>query len=408
MRLYRLDYPNKYYFDEVYHAVTAKAYAVNNPAGYEWWHPAPEPDTAYEWLHPPVGKLMMAAGIAVFGPTAWAWRFPGVLFGVGIIWLTYWIGAKVSKKQLMGMMAAFFVSMDGLLIAQSRIGMNDIYVTFFMLAAIGSYVFSWQTYLEKPLISNKWLLVSSLMTGLAVSTKWSGIFVIGGIGIFELYRWHTMGKKWWGRVPRLMVAYLLMPVLIYILSFGQFWLQGHTLDQFKELHRQIWWYQTHLEATHPYQSQAWEWPLMLRPVWYFVDYLPDGKVINIYNLGNPMFFWFGLLAQIGLLLEIITVKKRKKLPSKFIWLSAYLVSWLPWAWSPRIMFSYHYAPAIPFLALGLANFCDDYLHFTWGKWMVWGIIGSIALCFIWFLPIWIGIPLTRPELDLRFILPTWQ
>lgn len=402
IRLYRLGTPDSYYFDEVYHVVTAKAYAENNPAGYEWWHAAPEPGTAYEWLHPPLGKLFMAAGIKLFGATAWAWRFPGVLFGIGIIWLTYWIGAKATKKPSLGLLAALLVSLDGLLLAQSRIGMNDIYVTFFMLAAVGSYVFAWQD-------SNyRWLAVSSVMTGLAISTKWSGIFVLGMVGVLELCRWLITGRKWWSRVPRLLVAYLLIPAIMYILSYGQFWLQGHTWNQFEELHRQIWWYQTHLEATHPYQSRAWEWPLMLRPVWYYVDYLPDGRTENIYNLGNPLLLWIGLVAQIGIILSLIVDRKKPWFCPEFVWVIAYAVSWLPWIVSPRIMFFYHYAPAIPFLALGLANYCHNNLSTVGGKWLVGGMLVAIGLSFVWLLPIWIGLPLTPANLSLRFWLSTWK
>ena len=55
-RMFQLHIPEEYYFDEVYHAVTAKLVARNDPRAYEWWHPAPEPNTAIEWLHPPLAK----------------------------------------------------------------------------------------------------------------------------------------------------------------------------------------------------------------------------------------------------------------------------------------------------------------------------------------------------------------
>jgi hypothetical protein len=60
LRLFRLSIPQRYIYDEVYHVVTVKAIAANNPDGYEWWHESPEPDTAYDWLHPPLAKLIQA------------------------------------------------------------------------------------------------------------------------------------------------------------------------------------------------------------------------------------------------------------------------------------------------------------------------------------------------------------
>ncbi len=416
IRLYRLDVPDTYYFDEVYHAVTAKAYAKNDPAGYEWWHKAPEPGTAYEWLHPPIAKLFMAGGIVLFGESAWSWRFPGVLFGVGVCWLTYLLGATLTKDKNVGLIAAWFCALDGLLIAQSRIGMNDIYVTFFMVAAVIAYVKArQQVYLSR--LWRQWLWLSGILMGLSISTKWSGVFVGLMIGLWELQHLIVLGKKWWRGLPRLLVTFIVLPLTIYILSYSQFWLQGHTLGQFKELHDQIWWYQTHLEATHPFQSKAWEWPLMIRPVWYFVDYLEGGQQSLIYDLANPLLLWFGLLAQMGLVVSLVLMgwKKKKILFKKQTILPAlvlpvaYFACWAPWLFSPRIMFFYHYTPAIPFLSLGLAVFIRRWWNEgTVGKSLAGLTVLSITVMALFLLPIIIGIPLTKEAIKLRFFLPTWR
>jgi len=394
-RLYRLAIPDKYYFDEVYHAVTAKAYAVNNPAGYEWWHKAPEPGTAYEWLHPPLAKLFMAGGIRLFGSSAWAWRFPGVLFGVGVIWLTYEIGKLITKKESVGLLAAGLASLDGLLLAQSRIGMNDIYVTFFILAAVLCYV---KAYPDKK----RWLWVAGIMTGLAISTKWSGIFVWIMVGLWDMWRWSKDGRKWWRRVPRLIAVFILLPAVIYILSYSQFWIQGHSVSQFYELHQQIWWYQTNLKATHSYQSKAWEWPLMIRPVWYYVDY-QDNRVGNIYNMGNPLIMWLGLAAQLMLVIDLVgkVFKRKLKFEPELVLPIGFFASWTPWLFSPRIMFFYHYTPAIPFLALALANKSDK-------AWKAGTVVLCAGLMFLWLWPLWTGIPLSHTSSQWRFLLPSWK
>ena len=56
------------YFDEIYHARTA----------YEHLHG----QRPYETTHPPLGKLLMAVGIAIFGMTPFGWRFAGAFIGV--------------------------------------------------------------------------------------------------------------------------------------------------------------------------------------------------------------------------------------------------------------------------------------------------------------------------------------
>ena len=55
------------YFDELYHARTA----------YEHLHGI----KPYENSHPPLGKIFIMLGIAVFGMNAFGWRVVGALFG---------------------------------------------------------------------------------------------------------------------------------------------------------------------------------------------------------------------------------------------------------------------------------------------------------------------------------------
>jgi dolichyl-phosphate-mannose-protein mannosyltransferase len=407
-RLYRLGEPNKYYFDEVYHAVTAKAYARNDPAGYEWWHSAPEPDTAYEWLHPPLGKVFMAIGWALAGQNAFAWRLPGAFFGVGVIALTYFLSLSLFKSQTTALLAAFVATCDGLLLAQSRIGMNDIYVTVFILLSLWCY---WQfvLYSQKALTlrSRWWLLLAALATGLSVATKWSGVFLLGIFGLFELIRAFSDFWAFLRRLPFLFLAFLVIPAGVYVLSYGQFWLQGHTIAQFIELHNQIWYYQTHLDATHPFQSQAWQWPLALRPVWYFVEYR-GSMVSTIYNSVNPFVAWFGILAVFFVGLEAVFAKKIKQLPLLYLFIAYFLV-WAPWLLSPRIMFSYHYTPAIPLLSIMVGYLLHTMWRAGWlGRMVALGVVALIWLGFVFFVPIWTGLPLQVRILDRFFWLASWR
>src|SRR3989338_11109219 len=87
LRLCRLDYPNKYVFDEVYHAFTAKEYLKGSKEAWEWWT-TPPPGVAYEWTHPPLTKEIMTASMFIFrSQDAWAWRLPGALLGILSVYL---------------------------------------------------------------------------------------------------------------------------------------------------------------------------------------------------------------------------------------------------------------------------------------------------------------------------------
>ena len=151
IRLYRLDIPHDWSFDEVYHALSAEAYALNDPRGYEWWNESPK-DLAYEWLHPPLGKLFMAASIKVFakpyipeskaapvdGATTFAWRFPGIVFAALTVYLLIIFGKRLFSNFWIGAAAGVLYALDGLSFVQSRTGMNDIYVTFFLISELAS------------------------------------------------------------------------------------------------------------------------------------------------------------------------------------------------------------------------------------------------------------------------------
>lgn len=408
-RMYRLHQPPTYYFDEVYHAATAKLYARNDPSGYEWWHPAPEPDTAIEWLHPPISKLFMGASIWFFGENAFAWRLPSAVFGTLTIALIFFLAQSLlsfdPKTKTIAvptaLLAAFLASLDGLLLVQSRIAMNDIYVVTFILAALLLY---WRWFNQPK--HKHFLIVSSLCTGLAIATKWSGVFLLGVVGLMEFSRLVKHRQIEPKRYAQLLISFVFIPIVIYFLSFSQFWLQGHTLDQFIELHNQIYRYQTGLTATHPFQSKPWQWPIPLRTVWYHVRY-DTTTIANIYALANPIISWGGLVAIAWMILKAIT-RKRIVAPY-FLVLSAYFLMWTPWLLSPRIMFYYHYLPAIPFLAIILAialrNLWDQHNS---AKGLVVAFITISCAAFVFFFPLWTGLFVPQTLLPYFFWLKGWK
>lgn len=325
LHFFRFDYPNAYVFDEVYHGFTAKEYAKGEVKAWEWWN-TPPPGVAYEWTHPPLAKEIMAASLMLFKTEdPWGWRLPGVLLGVLSVYLVYLIAKKLfpnPQGENIALLSAFVFSLDGLLFVQSRTGMNDIYVVTFMLLSI-------------LLLLNKKYFLSSILFGAALASKWSALYLYGLIFLFCAYKARFRNFLW----------YVFVPPIIYLFSYLPFFIQGHNLETFKGLQQQMWWYHTNLKATHDYASPWWSWPFNFFPVWYYVDY-KDNKIANIFASGNPMMFWFGFMAIIMGLYDLIKEKAdRYKLLFLLIGYASFI---LPWVISPRIMFLYHYAPCIPF------------------------------------------------------------
>lgn len=374
-RLIRLDYPNKYVFDEVYHAYTAKEYLKGNKDAWSPWGKSP-PGVAFEWLHPPIEKEIMTASMFLLRSTdAWAYRLPGALLGILSVFLVYKLALLLFKNQTVGLLSAFIFSVDGLVFVQSRIGMNDVYLVAFILISTIFFI-------------QKRYILSALFMGVAMATKWPGIFLV--LVYFPILLYNRQLKN--------LIYFILLPPCIYLLSYAHYFLMGYNWGDFIELHRQIWWYQTNLKATHAYSSPWWSWPLNLYPIWYFVDYQKN-TMTNIFASGNPALFWAGSIAVILTALEAI---KRRSL-NLIIILLGFFSFWLPWALSPRIMFLYHFSPSVPFLCLALGYQLNKLLINRGGKKLALILLFAIAFSFILLFPFLTGIPIPRNFINFFFL-----
>ena len=400
-RLIRLSIPSRYVFDEVYHVPTLRAYSQNNPAGYEWWQTAPEPNTAYDWLHPPLAKLIQAGSVKILGDNSFAWRFPSAVFGTLSILALYFFTLTLFKKKSIALTAAFIFSFDGLQLTMSRIAMNDIFIVTWIILALA---FFFKYLHSKSKEKNKFLFLTGIFTGLALATKWSALFLYPIFFIFLLPK--IIKSKEFIKNLLFTIYYLLFtPILIYFLSYSQFFLQGHTLDQFKQLHQQIINYQTTLKAAHDYQSTAAQWPLLLKPVWFHVDYQKTATA-HIYNLGNPIIFWTALIAIFYSIAKLLSKAFNHSHPLPYSVISYFLL-WVPWILSPRILFFHHYLPALPLACLIL----------TWSLWQIKKSSRKIIFpifffiiftSFIFFYPLNTAIPISTKILKYWFWLPTWK
>ena len=387
-RLWNLSYPPNFYFDEVYNAFTTQEFVKGNKAAYEWFHTSPIAGTAYGWTHPPLAKLLGAVGILIFGPNAFGWRIANVLIGTGVIYLVYLISKELLSTEYWALFSAGLASFDGLLLTSSRINMNDIVATFFILLSFWAFI-KYQLNPEK--VS---LLRLGLILGLLISTKWTGLYAIALFGTWIGLQNLRKVKNW----PSILVSLLFFPAVLYVLSYSQYFILGGTWKNFLELQNQMWWYNTRLTATHTYQSSWVKWPIMLRPVWYFVDYAGT-EIANIYGMGNPILWWLGIPAL------LYTLYSSLKTRSWRLWLviCGFLAFWLPWARAPRIMFLYHYLPSVPFLCIALA--------YSLSKFPRWVTLGSSILIlgsFIYFYPHWTAIYVPQSWAKQYFWLPSWK
>lgn len=397
-RFWCLSYPSRFYFDEVYHAFTATEMAKGNVKAWEWWNQPPE-GVAYEWTHPPLAKLFMTTGILIFGESAFAWRFFGALFGVGCVFLVYLLGKKLFNQRA-ALFASFIFAFDGLPLVMSRIGMNDIYFLFFTLLTL--FLFLGEEY-----------LFAGFAFGLSLASKWTTVYLLPVLGLWLLFKFLKEKKKErfkWLRHHLLffIFCFLLLPLVIYFFFYLPFFLTNHSLNQWWELQHQMWWYHTRLSATHTYQSSALSWSLLIRPVWFFVDYpstpLKTNLIANIYAMGNPFIWWGGLIS----LPFVIWQALKKRHWQLGLVIFAYFAFFLPWVFSPRIMFVYHYLPSIPFLCLFLGWVSWEFWKRRRFKLLITSYLLLIAITFFFFYPHWIGLHVPKWLDNLYYWFPSWK
>lgn len=400
-------YMNSTIFDEIYHPRTA----------YEFINGLP----VYEWTHPPLGKVIIAAGIKMFGMTPWGWRFMGSLFGVLMVPVMYMFARRMFKNSFWAFFAAFIFSFDFMHYVQTRLATIDTYVTFFIILM---YYFMYLYYttdlneapLKKSLIP---LLLSGISMGLAIAVKWQGVYAGAGIAViffYKLYKeieknsFNALKKKLVATIAFCFAFFVFIPVIIYVLSYIPY-LHTEGADGFNTIIKNqtdMFRYHSTLEAEHPYSSPWWSWPFILRPIYYYSTYhgFVNGYEIKsgISSFGNPAVWWMGILA----FFYAVKRKKNNDKDIEFFLLTAFASQILPWTIVSRTTFIYHFFPSIPFIVLMITYFFKNYAARLNVK-LVFAYLIVVLILFVMFYPVLTGIPVAKVYVDIFLKwLPSWN
>ncbi len=209
-----------------------------------------------------------------------------------------------------------------------------------------------------------------------------------------------------------LIFFVAVPALIYYLSYLPY---GRALGcgpfsrdythMVLENQRFMYTYHAGIVAEHPYSSRWYQWLLDIRPILYYLDYLPDGTRRSIAAFVNPALCWGGLLSLFVLLYAALFRRDRR---AGFL-LLGYLAQLLPWVFISRLTFAYHYFPCTVFLVLSL-GYVFALLRDNVPRWLCWALPFTAAALglFVLFWPVLSGAP-ADPAFADRFLqwLPTW-
>jgi 4-amino-4-deoxy-L-arabinose transferase-like glycosyltransferase len=122
------------------------------------------------------------------GDHAFAWRLPGVIAGALMAGIVFILVRMLFRRREIAVIAAFLVLVDGMLFVQSRIAMNDVYVGLFIMAAYTLFAPLWTGRWRRPWAFWLVLPMVGILLGLALASKWIGLYAIAGMAVLILGR----------------------------------------------------------------------------------------------------------------------------------------------------------------------------------------------------------------------------
>jgi dolichyl-phosphate-mannose--protein O-mannosyl transferase len=393
IRIQGVAWPNWFTFDEEPFVRNAHNYAVGLPDGND---------------HAPLGKLLIAVGMLLFGYNSLGWRFVPLLFGLQTVCLAYWMGRTLFKDKRAGWMAAAFVAADGFFISYSRSGLLDGIMISFMLWGMVA-----------ALTARTWrgVIVSGVLIGFSTSVKWSGVMtaIPAAVAILMMRRVSIFSVLWLAVIP-------IVHTLIWM---GALRLTGKPSDPVSTWKVIIDLYKHHLDLGHyknELSSPWYGWPILMRPV--VVKQSTSGLTSRYSSSMGNLLMWFTttfLVVAFPIATAVIVVRSRfKRYWSTFLdapttqGVFLMLVGWFafmaPWlatrSTRGNYTFSHYYLPCYAFLLVMLAGLASN-LERKYPKWVA-SYIGLALVVSLYYAPVWGEFALSTAAAHHRLWFATWR
>lgn len=377
---FNLEFPKGLNFDEFHYIPSAKQFLeLTENQNYE---------------HPPLAKELIAVGVGLFGDQPTGWRVMSVVFGALTLLGMYRLALVIFGTYRAALVASLLTLFNHMLYVQSRIAMLDTFMVAFLVWSWALALEGWRENLRPKLY---W---SGALMGWAVATKWFAI--MPWMALLGLAAGATLFKTKKSKLPPLktwLVAWILLPVAAYYSAFIPFfWVtpkDGGSYglwDILFSMQYRMWDGQMRVVSPHNYGSHWWEWPLMLRPIWYAFDRENDPmpQVRGVLLIGNPMILWGGLVALGWTAWSWLKTRNR----AAFWILTGWSVCYLSWPLIPRkLAFFYYYYPAALWLGLAWVYVIENAVPKEHRRLAHISVTGLTLLLFIHFFPILGALPM---------------
>ena len=378
-------YMNSMYFDEIYHGRT----------GYEHAHGV----NTYETTHPPLGKVFMSWCISLMGMTPFAWRFAGALCGVLMIPAMYLLAKTLLGGAFWPSLCTLLMAADCMHFTQTRIATIDSFPVLFMMLMF-LFMARWMKmsfYHHRLRDTFVPLALSGVFMGLAIASKWIGCYGAVGLAVLFFARFYQLFSQYryakahrdedaaFARAAQLFadrgtktilacfVFFVFIPISIYVASYipylavyGGFDFSLRTFERIWDAQVLMLDYHANLVAEHYFASPWYEWPLIVKPMWYYqADFKGAGMASSILAFGNPAVWWTGLAGIVFVLLYslyrntlpalgVIPGREDEQDRAMPVICVGFLSAYLPWVLVSRLTFIYHYFASVPWIIIATA------------------------------------------------------
>lgn len=418
-------------------------------------------DQPTQIVHPEAGKWLIALGEQAFGMDSFGWRVSAAVIGALTVLVLARLVRRLTGSTVIGCLAGLLLALDGVHLVMSRLALLDGFLTFWIVAGVACLVadHDWiATRLDRHRLLRPWQLLAGVCFGMACGTKWSGLYALAVFGLAAVVwevvarrgyrrtvagRHRTLSRRSWvtsmlaAGIPAF-VTLVGVAAVVYVATWTG-WLLHHgvyeqrfglgygdeapwgayvnnpssgPVGQVMDALRSLWHYHVmtyhfhtgdYLAAqTHDYQSQAWGWLVLDRPVSVAVKLdLPADQcgaaassscMRETLILGNPAVWWPALAASVLAVFAWIASRDwRWSVP-----VLGLLATWAPWLpIMDRPIFSFYAVATLPFMIIALCLVIDlarRRLPSPRGRYAVWLAGGALAtavvIAFWYFLPIW--------------------
>lgn len=377
-RLYDFGYPNELTWDEPHFVENAR----NILAGRSDWND-----------HPPLGKLLIAAGILAMGDQGAGWRLAPLLLGLALIGLAYALGASTFRSKTAGLYAAAFIAASGFVLAFSKTALLDGMLATMMVAAA---LVLWR--------ARSWrgIIFGATLIGLATSIKFTAIVLVVPLALVTLARSES-------RLKALGVLALGVIALaaVYTAQFSVgLALAGDEYGPVDVAKKTVELFRHHIgldDWEHSATSRWYTWFIPLKAV--RLHYARDGSIVRALTTKGNLLLWWGVnLAVLWSTVDLVRRKWRERLvragpsarpaPGRNYLLLMWFLPLCPWIFTNRDSYIYHYLPSYVF---GLVLFGGLTSTLSNPKARL-GVVASVTVVFAYCFRVWSKIPLDADSL----------